>query len=84
MPDGLRVRDCGKDRALMPPADALRRLRIIGQQEDGAALVSRTGPEGSARLLPLADADGLLRVPAAVATAARGAGFTMLPLSGVA
>jgi molybdopterin molybdotransferase len=59
-------------------------VRAFGETEDGLLLVERTGPAGSARLLPLATADGLLRVPAALEAVPAGGRFGMLPLQGFA
>ena len=67
-----------------PGRDEYLPVRIVGRGDDGVALVSRTGPEGSARLLPLVGADALLRVPAPIAAAPGGTGFTMLLLAGIA
>jgi molybdopterin molybdotransferase len=59
-------------------------VRRVGEAPDGRALVERTGPAGSARLLPLAQADALLRVPAAMAAVAAGSVLPVLPLDGMA
>lgn len=59
-------------------------VRALGETEDGLLPVERTGPAGSARLLPLASADGLLRIPAALEAVPAGGRFGMLPLQGLA
>lgn len=59
-------------------------IRIVGEDEDGLPRVIRTGPAGSARLRPLAMADGLLRLPASLGAAAAGTRLGMLPLAGLA
>jgi molybdopterin molybdotransferase len=59
-------------------------VRARGETEDGLLLVERTGPAGSARLLPLATADGLLRIPAALDSVLAGGRFGMLPLQRLA
>jgi molybdopterin molybdotransferase len=67
--------------------DALGRVlarAVVGETEDGLLLVERTGPAGSARLLPLAAADGLLRIPATLEAVPPGGRFGILPLQGLA
>lgn len=69
-------------------ADALRRrpgrceyrpARILGSDELGRAVLEPLGRGGSASLLPLAEADGLLRLPAEAAWLPEGAAVVFLP-----
>lgn len=55
-------------------------VRIVGADEAGLPVIERLGGGGSARLLPLAVADGLCAIGAAVARVERGDRLVLLPV----